>query len=62
MTPHAEQQTQMDAQGPDISPGLTGDPKDAQVAVIVEFNELALVDGAHAELALDGGNERGSLE
>ena len=31
-------------------------------SVVVEFNELALVDGPDTELTLDGGDQRGPLE
>lgn len=52
----------MDAKGSDISSGLARNPEHAEVAVVVEVNELALVDGADTELTLDGGNQGGSLE
>ena len=58
----AEQQAEVDAEGTDVGSGLARDPEDGEVAVVVELDELALVDGAHAELALDGRDERRALE
>jgi hypothetical protein len=58
----AEQQTEVNAEGSDVCAGFTADPKDGKVALIVELDELALMDGADAQLALDGGDERRALE
>ena len=62
MCPDTQQQSQMHTQCPDVRPSFATDPEDAKVSVIVEFEEFALMDGADAELALDGGDERGTLE
>lgn len=59
---HAEQQTQVHAQGTDVGAGLARDPEDAEVAVVVELDQLALVDGTDAQLALDGRDEGRALE
>ena len=57
-----EQQTQVHAQGTDISTSLAADPENTEVAVVVEFDELALVDGSDTELALDGRDQGRTLE
>jgi hypothetical protein len=57
-----KQETQMDAESPNVRSGLAADPEDAEVPIVVELKKLALVDGADTELALDGGNERRTLE
>lgn len=62
MGAHAEEQTQVHAEGTDIGAGLAGHPKDAEVAVVVELDQLALVDRADTQLALDGRNEGRALE
>ena len=59
---HAEQETQVNAKGSDIGSCLATDPKHAQVSVIVELVELALVDGPDTELALDGRDQGRPLE
>lgn len=58
----AEEQAQVDAEGSDVGSGLARHPKDAEVAIVVELDQAALVDGSDTELALDGGDERGALE
>lgn len=57
-----EQQTQVHAQGSNVGTSLAADPEDAEVAVIVELDELALVDGTDTELTLDGGDQGRTLE
>lgn len=52
----------MDAKRSNVGTGFAGDPEDGEVAVVVELDKLALVDGSHAELALDGRDEGRSLE
>lgn len=58
----AQQDAQVDAQGTDVGAGLAADPEHAQVALLVVLVQLGLVDGADAELALDGGDDGGPLE
>lgn len=41
---------------------LAGDAEDAETAIVVELNEVDVVDGPDAELALDGADQRGPLE
>lgn len=57
-----EQKTQVNAKGTDIGASLAADPENTKLPLIVEFVELALVDGTDTELALDSGDERGTLE
>jgi hypothetical protein len=57
-----KQQTQVHAECTDISTGLARHPEDTQVAVVIEFDQLALMDRTDTELALDGRNERRALE
>lgn len=59
---NTEQKTQVDAESTDVGTGLAADPEDTELPLIVELVELALVDGTDTELALDGGDERGTLE
>jgi hypothetical protein len=57
-----EQKTQMHAEGTDVGSSLAAHPEHAQLPLIVELVQLALVDGSDTELTLDSGNERRSLE
>jgi hypothetical protein len=57
-----EQKTQVNAKSTDVGTSLAADPEDTKLPLIVEFVELALVNGTDTELALDGGDERGTLE
>lgn len=57
-----EQQTQVHTQGTDISTSLAADPENTEVAVVVELDELALVDGSDTELTLDGRDQGRALE
>lgn len=57
-----EEKTQVDTEGTDVGTGLAANPEDTEVALIVELVVLALVDGTDTELALDGRDQRGTLE
>lgn len=59
---NTEQKTQVDAESTDVGTSLAADPEDTELPLIVELVELALVDGTDTELALDGRDERGTLE
>ena len=59
---NTEQKTQVNAKSTDVGTSLAADPENTKLPLIVEFVELALVDGTDTELALDGGDERGTLE
>lgn len=59
---NTEQKTQVNAKSTDVGTGLAADPENTKLPLIVEFVELALVNGTDTELALDGGDERGTLE
>lgn len=58
----AEQETEVDAERPDVGARLARHPEHSEVALLVEFQELGLVDRTHTELTLDGRDERGALE
>jgi hypothetical protein len=57
-----EQKTQVNAESTDVGTSLAADPENTKLPLVVEFVELALVDSTDTELALDGGDERGTLE
>jgi hypothetical protein len=59
---NSKKETKVHAEGTDVSSGLARDPEDTEVTVVVKLDELAVVDGTDAELTLDGGDERGTLE
>lgn len=57
-----EQKTQVNAESTDVGTSLAADPEHTKLPLIVEFVKVALVDSSDTELALDGGDERGTLE
>jgi hypothetical protein len=57
-----EEETQVDTEGTDVGTGLARDPEDAEVAVVVELDELGLVNGTDTELTLDGRDQGRTLE
>jgi hypothetical protein len=59
---NAQQETQVHTESTDVGTGLTADPENTQVALIVEFVKLALVNGSDTELSLDSGDQRWTLE
>lgn len=59
---NTEQQTQVDAESTDVGTGLAANPEDTEVAVVVKLDELGLVHGTDTKLALDGRDQRGTLE
>jgi hypothetical protein len=48
--------------GTHVSAGLTGDPEDTHIALLIVVKHLGLIDGADTELLLDGGDQGRSLE
>ncbi len=52
----------MNAQRSDVRTGLARDPEYDEVALGIKLNEFALVNGADAQLALNGGDERRALK
>mmetsp|Transcript_13087 Transcript_13087/g.33250 ORF Transcript_13087/g.33250 Transcript_13087/m.33250 type:complete len:264 (+) Transcript_13087:848-1639(+) len=58
----AEHKAEVHAERADVRARLARDPEHAQVALRVELEQLALVDGAHTQLALHRGDERRALE
>lgn len=59
---NTQEKTQVDAEGSDVGTGLTADPENTEVSVIIKLDQLALVDGSNTELTLDGRDQRGTLE
>jgi hypothetical protein len=57
-----EQETQVNAESTDVGTSFAADPENTKLPLIVEFVELALVDGTDTELTLDSGDKRGTLE
>jgi len=62
MSAHAQQQAHVHAHRPHVCACLAADPEHRQVPVLIVLNQLAVVDGADAQLALHGGNEGRALE
>jgi hypothetical protein len=62
VTTNTKEITEVNAESTDISTGLTRDPEDTEVALLIVLNELGLVDGTDTELTLDSRVERGTLE
>lgn len=62
VTTHTQQQAHVDAERPDICASLAANPEHGEMTVVVEFKELALVNGTDTELTLDGRDERRALE
>lgn len=58
----AEESHQVHAESPDVCASFARNPEDAQVAVIVELDDLGLVNGADTELTLDGRDQGRALE
>jgi len=59
---NTKQKTQVNAQSTDIGTRLAADPENTKLPLIVKLVELALVDSTNTQLALDGGDKRGTLE
>jgi hypothetical protein len=59
---NTKQKTEMHTQSTDIGSSFAAHPEHAQLSLVVELVQLALVDGTDTELTLDGRNERWSLE
>lgn len=62
MTADTEEETKVDTEGTDVGTGLARNVEDSELALVVEFEELAGVDGTDTELPLDSGNKRRTLE
>jgi hypothetical protein len=57
-----EEKTEMHTQCTDVGSSFAAHPEHAQLPLVVELVQLALVNGTDTELTLDGRNERWSLE
>jgi len=58
----SEDVADMHAKGSHVGTSFAAEPEDTHIALHIVIEELALIDGSHTELLLDGGNQRGSLE
>jgi hypothetical protein len=59
---NTKKKSKVNAESSNICTSLAADPEDAEMSVIVEFIELALVNRSDTKLTLDGGDQRGALE
>jgi hypothetical protein len=62
VTANTEQETKVDTESTDVGTSLARDVEDSELALVVELEELAGVDGADTKLPLDGRNKRRALE
>lgn len=62
MPSHPKNQTQVDAERPNIGARLARNPENNQMAIWVILKKLTFIDGSNPELALDCRNERGALK
>lgn len=62
MRADAQEKPHMDTESSDIGSGFTAHPENTQVAVVVELDNSAFVDGTDTKLTLNGGNQRGPLK
>ena len=62
VTADTEEETKVNTEGTDVGTSLARDVEDGELALVVELEKLARVDGTDAELPLDGGDKRRTLE
>jgi hypothetical protein len=62
MAADTEEETKVNTEGTDVGTGLARNVEDSKLALVVELEELARVDGADTELPLDSRNKRRALE
>ena len=62
VTADTEEETKVNTEGTDVGTSLARDVEDGELALVVELEELARVDGTDTELPLDGGDKRRTLE
>ena len=62
VTTRTQQQTEMHAERTDVRTSLTAHPEHSQIAGRIVLNQLAVVDRTNTQLALDGSDERRTLE
>jgi len=58
----SEEVTEMDAESTDVGTGLTGDPDNSEVSLLIVLDELQVIDSPDAELLLDSGDQWWPLE
>ena len=59
---NTKQKTEMHTQRTDVCASFTTDPENSEMAVIVKFEQLRLIDCTDAKLALDGRNQGRALK
>ena len=59
---HSEYVSDVNTEGSHVGASLARHPEDAHVSLLVVVKQLALVDRAHTQLLLDGGDQRRTLE
>lgn len=58
----AHNQAHVDTESPNVGSGFAGNGEDAKLAVVVELVDRDAIDGANAELPLDGRDDGRALE
>jgi len=58
----SEEVTEMDAESTDVGTGLTGDPDNSEVSLLIVLDELQVIDSPDTELLLDSGDQWWPLE
>jgi hypothetical protein len=62
VTANAEKEAEMYAECPDVSTGLTRDPKHSEVAFFIELQQFRFMNGAYTKLPFHSRDERRTLE
>mmetsp|Transcript_98276 Transcript_98276/g.248059 ORF Transcript_98276/g.248059 Transcript_98276/m.248059 type:complete len:255 (+) Transcript_98276:523-1287(+) len=57
-----QHQAEVNAHRPDVRAGLARHPIDASMPLLIVFDELCLINGAHTQLPLHSGDHWGTLE
>lgn len=58
----SKEQTQVHAEGTNVGTRLAANPEHTEMSVVIKLQQLTLVDCSDTQLALDGGDERRTLE
>lgn len=62
MAANTEQKTQVNTESTHVGTSFTRGPEDGEMAVVVEFKQLAFVDSTNTQLTLDSRDKRRTLE
>lgn len=62
MAANTEQKTQVNTESTHVGTSFTRGPEDGEMAVVVEFEQLAFVDSTNTQLTLDSRDKRRTLE